>query len=271
MSLGIFLGAAALYFVSVILYQVFLVSTQVKFGAWAFRTFLGGWVLHALFLIAYIADSGSLPIATTFHSLVLYAWIVGIAFWVLEIRYGYGTWGAWVTPVILIGFLLGGLAILAPTGPARFLLLRPLLVAHVSSSFLAYGFFTLAFVSAMLYLAQDYILRQKRPTTLHYRLPPLEATENLGRILSALGLPCMTLALITGSMEAEQAWGTFWLWDPKLTLALVTWVIYMGYFYARNGLHWRGRRAAWLLVLGFVVVLITYMGSGVLFSTVHTS
>lgn len=270
MSLGMVLGAAAVYFASVILYQLYLISTQVKFGRWGLSTFFAGWVLHTIFLIAYIIKFGSLPIATPLHSLVLYAWIVGLAFWVLEFRHGYGTWGAWVSPLVLIAFLVAGLALRIATGATLRLLHGPLLVAHVGSSFLAYGFFTLSFIGAILYLTQDYILRHKRPTALYYRLPPLEATENLGRNLSALGLPCMTVALITGSMEAEQAWGIFWLWDPKLTMALATWLIYTGYFYARNVVEWRGKRSAWILVVGFVAVLITYLGSGVLFPTVHT-
>jgi len=269
-SLGVLLGASILYFASVILYQIYLVSTRSRFGGWALGAFLGAWVLHTMLLILNTLTSGSLPIATAWQSLTLYAWIVGLAFWILELHFGYGTWGAWVSPLILIGLLLSGLASRSTTGFAQALLHGPLLVAHVVSLFVAYGFFTLAFASAVLYLAQDHILRQKRPTARHYRLPPLEVTENLGRTLSALGLPFMTVGLITGSMEAEQAWGTFWLWDPKLTLALLTWVIYMGYFYLRNGLHWRGRRSAWLLVAGFIVVLIAYMGSGVLFPTVHS-
>ncbi|MFQ6059303.1 MAG: cytochrome c biogenesis protein, partial [Anaerolineae bacterium] len=81
--------------------------------------------------------------------------------------------------------------------------------------------------------------------------------------------PFMTLSLITGSIWAERAWGTPWLWDAKLNMSLITWAIYMVYFYARNVANWGARRSAWLLVLGFASILITYLGVNLFMPTVH--
>jgi ABC-type transport system involved in cytochrome c biogenesis permease subunit len=66
---------------------------------------------------------------------------------------------------------------------------------------------------------------------------------------------------VLGAVWAEQAWGTYWSWDPKETASLVTWLIYGAYLHARVVRGWRGRRAAWLLMLGFGAILLTFFGN----------
>jgi ABC-type transport system involved in cytochrome c biogenesis permease subunit len=74
--------------------------------------------------------------------------------------------------------------------------------------------------------------------------------------------------IILGSWWASIAWSRYWGWDPKETSALVTWLVYAVYLHARNQRAWAGRRAALLLVVGFVMVLVTYSGS-LWFSGLH--
>ena len=74
----------------------------------------------------------------------------------------------------------------------------------------------------------------------------------------------MTGALISGSLWAEKAWGIVWPWEPQQVAALVTWLIYALYFFARHSAAWQDRRGAWLLVVGFFSVLITFVGADLL-------
>ena len=76
-----------------------------------------------------------------------------------------------------------------------------------------------------------------------------------------IAYPLLTVMIILGAIWADIAWGRYWSWDPKETAALVTWLIYGGYLHARVVRDWRGKRAAWLLVLGFAAVLFTYFGN----------
>lgn len=96
--------------------------------------------------------------------------------------------------------------------------------------------------------------------TFSLRLPPLEVLDDLSYRSIAFGFPMLTLAIITGSVWAHKAWGTYWAWDPKETWSLITWFIYAAYMHAHNIAGWRGRRAAILAVIGFIGVIITFLG-----------
>jgi ABC-type transport system involved in cytochrome c biogenesis permease subunit len=76
-----------------------------------------------------------------------------------------------------------------------------------------------------------------------------------------VGFPFLTLTIVLGAVWADVAWGRYWGWDPKETASLVTWLIYGAYLHARVVRGWRGRKAAWLLVLGFGATLLTYFGN----------
>jgi cytochrome c-type biogenesis protein CcsB len=92
-------------------------------------------------------------------------------------------------------------------------------------------------------------------------LPSPEALDEIGYRAVVVGYPFLTLTIILGAVWADTAWGTYWSWDPKETASLVTWLIYGVYLHARVVRGWRGDRAAWLLVLGFVATLFTYFGN----------
>ena len=74
------------------------------------------------------------------------------------------------------------------------------------------------------------------------------------------GFIMLTLGLLVGSVWAKSAWGDFWVWDPKENWSLVTWLVYGAYLHLRKVRGWRGERAAWLAIIGFAVVMFTYLG-----------
>ena len=89
-------------------------------------------------------------------------------------------------------------------------------------------------------------------------LPPAATLDTLAYRTVAFGFPIWTFAVIAGAIWAEEAWGRFWGWDPKETGSFFTWVLYAGYLHARATHGWRGRRAAWIGVLAFVALMVTY-------------
>jgi ABC-type transport system involved in cytochrome c biogenesis permease subunit len=76
----------------------------------------------------------------------------------------------------------------------------------------------------------------------------------------ALGFPWLTLGILTGAIWAQNAWGRYWGWDPKETWALITWLWYLLVLHLRPLPGWRGRRLAGLVVVGFGMVLFTFVG-----------
>jgi cytochrome c-type biogenesis protein CcsB len=124
---------------------------------------------------------------------------------------------------------------------------------HVVASLIGYAFFTISFVSSVVYLAIFRGSAPKRPS-LVFSLDALTyRTISLGFLFLALGI-------ITGSVWAERAWGSYWSWDPKETWALITWLIYAIYLHARLITGWRAKNRAWLAVVGFLSLIFTYVG-----------
>ena len=138
----------------------------------------------------------------------------------------------------------------------------PLLTIHVGMAVLSYGIFATSFAAGVAYLIQGQ----------HDRfawLPPHKMLDEVAYRAVIIGFPIFATMIILGSWWASIAWSRYWGWDPKETAALVTWLTYAVYLHARNQRSWAGRPAALLLVVGFVMVLITYSGS-LWFSGLHS-
>jgi len=99
------------------------------------------------------------------------------------------------------------------------------------------------------------------------------SAENLEEITYksiAVGFPIFTLGgLIFGAIWADQAWGTYWSWDPKETWSLITWFVYAFYLHGRMLRGWRGNKVAIVAVVGFMAVIFTYLGVNLLLSGLH--
>jgi len=85
-----------------------------------------------------------------------------------------------------------------------------------------------------------------------------------------VGFVLLTLGLITGAVWANEAWGTWWSWDPKETWAFISWLFYAAYLHMRISKGWQGRRPALMATSGFLVVLICYLGVNFLGIGLHS-
>ena len=88
--------------------------------------------------------------------------------------------------------------------------------------------------------------------------------------LHAFAFPLWTFAIAAGSVWAEYAWGRFWGWDPKETWSLVAWVVYAAYLHARVTAGWKGRRAAWLALIGVATFWFNFVGVNLLAGGLHS-
>jgi cytochrome c-type biogenesis protein CcsB len=132
-----------------------------------------------------------------------------------------------------------------------------LLSVHVGAATLAYGAFAVACAAGVLYLIQSYL-----PQVNGRRGWPRPAVlDEISYRAVVLAFPLHTIMIILGAVWADVAWGSYWSWDPKETASLVTWLIYGAYLHARVVRGWRGRKAAWLLMLGFGAVVFTFFGN----------
>jgi len=104
----------------------------------------------------------------------------------------------------------------------------------------------------------------------------LDGLSSLARLdvmqyrIIAVGLPLLSLGIMTGAMWAKEAWGAYWQWDPKETAALVSWIVYAAYMHLHTRADWRGTRTALVSVLGFVTIVFCYLGVNIWISGLHS-
>lgn len=102
------------------------------------------------------------------------------------------------------------------------------------------------------------------------RLSLAETLDNISYRVIGLGFPLLTIGIIAGAVWANEAWGSYWSWDPKETWALITWLVFAAYLHARITRGWQGRKPAILAASGFVVVWVCYLGVNLLGKGLHS-
>jgi cytochrome c-type biogenesis protein CcsB len=143
------------------------------------------------------------------------------------------------------------------------------LPVHVTLAFLGNAVLALAFCVSLVYLLHERQLKEKRIGGLAMRLPSLERLDRLNYQALLYGFPLLTLGIITGALWGKMSWGRFWSWEEREVFSLVTWLLYAGLLQARLVIGWRGRRAATVTIVGFAVVLISFMFGHMLFPSKH--
>jgi len=235
-------------------------------GTWALVfSFLGntlGIILR--WIESYQLNIGHAPLSNLYESLVFFSWSIGLIYLFVEFRFKNRTIGAFTTP---IAFLALAYASLSPNISDR---IRPLLpalqsnwlIAHVTSCFIGYAAFALAFGLSLMYLIKE---REKEggKSMLSY-FPEINILEELIHQMVVFGFLFLSVGIITGSVWANSAWGRYWGWDPKETWSLITWFVYAAMLHARLTRGWYGRRIAYLSITGFAAVLFTYFGVNLL-------
>jgi cytochrome c-type biogenesis protein CcsB len=136
---------------------------------------------------------------------------------------------------------------------------------HVTTMMLAYSALSVSFGGSVLYLVQADSAGRR-----FSRLPDAESLSEISYWSVLVGFPLLTLGIALGAYWANHAWGRYWGWDPKETSALLTWFVYAGYLHARGLRGWEGKRAAYLLLLGYAAVLFTYFAVNFLISGLHS-
>lgn len=262
-------GAALLFYgVATCCYVVLLIRPGAHPGVWAQRLVLSGFICHCLFTAERYLAAGHTPITNLHGSLSFFSLVLVGLLLVFQSRYRAPILGSFIAPLAL---LLMGAAALAPgkTVPLSPLLNSHWLGIHSVAAFAGYGAFTFAFCVGIMYLLQERSLKRKQRDDLSRRLPSLETLDEINYRCLTIGFPLLTVAIITGALWAASAWGSYWRWDPKETWSLITWFVYAALLHGRLTTGWRGRRAALLAIIGFAVLLFTFLGVNVLLPGQH--
>lgn len=265
----LFNGVLLVSFVASAVYLVFFFSQKEHLRKIARIIFLSSGVLQTLYILSRYLIAGNTPITSQHEAVTFFAWSVTWAYLSFHWRYSVRNFGTFVSILVLIMLVIAAVASRAfnPLAPALQSMWLPV---HAGVSVMAYGFLALAFCGGVMYLLQERELKSKRFGFFYSRLPSLESLDQLNNHCLTAGFVFLTLGIITGSIWARQAWGTYWQWDPKETWSLITWFLYAAQIHQRLTAGWRGKRAAVMTIVGFCSVVFTLWGVTFLLGGVHS-
>ena len=216
------------------------------------------------------------PLLNLYGSLSLFAAMAVAIFIVFAFRYKLWFAGGLVLAIAAIALAYGN-TWNEGTMPAVPSLQSYWAKIHVPLVVSAYGAFLVSFVFAILYLVRNSIERRltaNDPNNSTARwlttLPSLGQLDILTYRAAAVGLPLLTLGIITGAMWAHEAWGAYWQNDPKETAALTSWIIYLAYMHLHTRSWWKGLWSSWLVVIGFASIIFCYLGVNIFISGLHS-
>ena len=236
-----------------------------------------GTVLLALGVLTRGLSAHRLPWGNMYEFSCAAALAVSIVFLAISLRRDVRWLGIFVVVPVLLTLGVAVTLLYSTSGPLVPELHSYWLGIHVTAAILSGGAFCVSGVVTVLYLAVDREERRstagKPPGRLNFlveKVPSADRLDTLGYRIIAFMFPIWTFAVIAGAIWAESAWGRYWGWDPKETWAFITWVIYAGYLHARVTVGWRGRRAAYISLLGFAAFLFNYYGVNLLVTGLHS-
>jgi cytochrome c-type biogenesis protein CcsB len=249
-AMGVYLCAAAGY----IAYIIKPERTWIA-GASLWTTAVG-YLLHVSYFASRWAESGRIPVTNFFEAANFLGMGIVLVFLVMEFRFKIAALGSFMLPLVLI-LMIPTLVLSGRIEEMKPVLKSGWLGVHTSFAVLGDAAFAFAFIVSIMYLIQERQLKAKHLGAIFHRLPSLDIMDTLGYKALTFGWPLFTLGMITGSIWANSAWGTYWSWDPKETWSLITWVIYLVLLHLRT-IGWRGRKMAFLSIVGFVFVLVSF-------------
>lgn len=254
-----FILTAALYGCATAAYLLCILRTSPLFTLWAGRMLSAGFIAHLLSTIHLAVNMKYLPLTNMQESLSFFSLAIVGAFIVFERKYKVTTLGSFIVPIALI-MLIASSSLHVEARQLPPILQSNWFWFHALLAFASYACFTIAAGVAVMYLIQRYFLKTKHFGALFQKLPSLDTMDNINYRCLTFGWPLLTVAIISGSIWSEKAMGSYWIWDRKQTWSLIIWIIYAALLHGRITIGWRGKRAAILSIIGFIVVLFTFFG-----------
>ena len=258
---GLFFASVILYFLATLLQFAGHVFKKERIRKAALAVLVVSACIQVVYTIARGVIAGRIPLANQFEFANAFA--LGVAvFGILLVLRGREEM-AWIATLAApCAFLLISYAALQPQEITE---LMPALRSgwfafHIGSAVLSYAAFALSACMGIRYL----VVRAKADEK------HLRQVDNLSYRLVSFGFLMLTVTLLTGCVWAEQAWSTFWSWDPKEVWALITWIVYAVYLHQRIRMNWRGEKMAWFSIFAFVFVMFTFAGVNKLMSGLHS-
>ncbi len=269
MDIVFFRFTLILYLIATAGFLLFIIKRNKKVGRWSHRILLAGFALNSIYLALCYYQLGAVPALNFKGALSFFSWTVMAAYIIFHLKFRITVLGSFVVPFSVF------LMIISSTIPISSITVRPIfsgfwLPLHVATSLLGDGIFAIAFIAGVMYLIQEHQIKTKRLGAFYTRLPSLNSLDSINHQAVNYGFLLLTIGMITGSILAQGAHGSYWLWDPKEVWSLITWLCYAALLHQRMAVGWRGRRSALMSIGCFLILIFTFIGVNFLMEGYHS-
>lgn len=273
-----------LYLLAFLVFTAYASLRRERLGVVATALLALGGAVQTVAIIVRWKAAGHVPFANMYEYANIMAWMAVVSYLVVLWRFRRPVLGVYVSPLVVVLIVSASLLPNEVSGQLVPALQSFWLPIHVVLAALGEGAFLVATAASVMYLVS------------HARLPrqamaeavagaagragegaravaagrgatgvggiSLQTLEDINYKAISIGYPLFTVGgLFAGAIWAYSAWGSFWSWDPKEVGALVIWLFYTLFIHARYHRGWRGTRAAWMSVIGFVMILLSFFGN----------
>nr|YP_009973159.1 cytochrome c heme attachment protein [Neotrinia splendens]QNH91954.1 cytochrome c heme attachment protein [Neotrinia splendens] len=259
------------------------------------------------FLVSRWASSGHFPLSNLYESLIFLSWALYILHTIPKIQNSKNDLSRITTPSTILtqGFATSGLltemhqsTILVPALQSQWLMM------HVSMMLLSYATLLCgSLLSAALLIVRfrnnfQFFSKKKKNVLFntfffsqienfyakrsalkstsfpsfpnYYKYQLTERLDSWSYRVISLGFTLLTIGILCGAVWANEAWGSYWNWDPKETWAFITWTIFAIYLHSRTNPNWKGTNSALVASIGFLIIWICYFGINLLGIGLHS-
>lgn len=248
----------ALYFASAFLY-LFDLNHHGRALTWARSLVITAFGFNSLIFVMDVVARGGFPGIGLREGFALLAWALALLFILMEWGYGVSSLGAFVAPVIFFSAAAASIF-----HPGSHEVVREQwnlwLNLHIILVFLGHAAFALAATLGVMYIVQEKHLKEKRFTTLFFRLGAVGELDTMLYRTIMIGFPLLTLGMLSGAVYSRIEHGVFWSFHPKEIWSFIAWAIYGVLLYGHRTYGWHGRKAAFFAIAGFIAYLLAYLG-----------
>ncbi len=258
---ALFFGSLILLFAASALQMIGSVFKKEKLSEIAWIVFLTAFAALSVFIVIRGISAKRVPLANQFEFATAFDWGICLMLAVLRLRYK----ADWISAVAIpAAFIVLSYAALQPKEITDLMpaLKSSWFVFHIGSAVFSYSAFIIAGCVGL-----RYILASKKENADELKLHRM---DYMSYRMIAFGFLMLTITILTGALWAEQAWSSFWTWDPKEVWALITWIIYAVYLHLRLRSKKSGIKMAWFALIAVPVVLFTFAGVNTLIPGLHS-
>jgi len=276
--------------------KIFKIRTPITLKPRLFLMCVSNLSVFFLLILRWM-ESGHFPLSNLYESLMFLSWsstLIHILFYFLIFL------NIWATPktfdlMLLLGSITAPFALftnafatlslpkemqnasaLVPALQSNWLMMHVTVMIISYATLIIGSLLAIAFLfitsnsNTLLFLEPDKNKLNIKPHKSYFSNSLAKTLDNLSYRILGLGFPFLTIGILSGAVWANEAWGSYWSWDPKETWALLTWLVFAIYLHTRITKGWNGKKPAIIASLGFITVWICYLGVNLLGEGLHS-